>query len=153
MNSEIKSFPFAMIRSVIMLNNHFTEDTFDINEYLCNAWAIKPEGQIYDVSLRFKSQAAKDVISIQWHKTQEVVKNEDGSLAVSFRVDGLDEITHWILGFGDQVEVLGPQILYTRLQTIAIKMAKSYSMPAGTRIPIKTIETHASKEKSLRNVR
>jgi predicted DNA-binding transcriptional regulator YafY len=33
---------------------------------------------------------------------------------VEFRVDGIEEISWWILGYGDQVEVLSPAVLRKR---------------------------------------
>jgi predicted DNA-binding transcriptional regulator YafY len=40
---------------------------------------------------------------------------------VEFRVDGLGEITWWILGYGDQVEVLAPVALRNNIVDIARK--------------------------------
>jgi predicted DNA-binding transcriptional regulator YafY len=39
-------------------------------------------------------------------------------------VDGLGEITWWILGYGNQVEVLAPAALRTKIADIAKKTAE-----------------------------
>ena len=49
----------------------------------------------------------------------------DGSAVLKFRVDGLDEITWWILSYGDKVEVLAPYTLRQRIAQIASRMANS----------------------------
>ncbi len=43
-----------------------------------------------------------------WHHTQESRRHEDGSVTLSFRVDGLEEIVWWVLGWSGFVEVVRP---------------------------------------------
>jgi proteasome accessory factor B len=43
---------------------------------------------------------------------------------VEFRVDGLNEITWWVLGYGDYVQVLAPKALRERVLQIAQNMIK-----------------------------
>ena len=64
---------------------------------------------------------AKNVSEVQWHSTQKVMLNEDGSAILEFRVDGIGEIAWWILGYGDQVQVLAP----AALRKIVIKKAQA----------------------------
>ncbi len=61
---------------------------------------------------------------MHWHGTQKTTFNEDGSLTAEFRVDGLGEISWWILGYGDQVEVLRPAVLRKRIAKIALRMVE-----------------------------
>jgi predicted DNA-binding transcriptional regulator YafY len=61
---------------------------------------------------------------VQWHSTQKVTFQPDGSAIVDFRVDGLGEITWWILGYGDQVQVLAPKVLRRKVAEIAENMIK-----------------------------
>jgi len=53
-----------------------------------------------------------------------VTHNKDGSALVEFRVDGLSEITWWVLGYGDQVRVLSPKNLRKRILEIAENVVK-----------------------------
>jgi proteasome accessory factor B len=57
--------------------------------------------------------------------------NSDGSVTMEFRVDGLGEITWWILGYGDQVQVLRPAALRQKIVEIAKNTVKlnSYAIP------------------------
>ncbi len=43
-----------------------------------------------------------------WHPTQEAHEEPDGSLVLSFRVLGFEEIGRWILQFGGRAEALEP---------------------------------------------
>ena len=111
LHKTIRTFKLNRIRNAEMLEERFDNDGepgFDLAEYLGCAWSMIPEGKMYNVRLRFAPKVANNVAEVQWHKTQKVVRNPDGSATVDFRVDGLGEITWWILGYGDQVKILSP---------------------------------------------
>jgi len=46
------------------------------------------------------------------------------TLTAEFRVDGVGEISWWILGYGDQVEVLAPAALRKRIAKTAQRMVE-----------------------------
>ena len=46
-----------------------------------------------------------------WHESQKSKKNGDGSLEMTFRVAGLDEIKRWVLSLGPECQVLEPSNL------------------------------------------
>jgi proteasome accessory factor B len=121
----IGALNLSRIEEVQKLNRHFIEDRkFDIQEYLGRAWSMVPEGRLYDVKLKFLPEVANNVIKRQWHSTQKVSFEQDGSAIVEFRVDGLGEITWWILSFGDKVRVLAPAMLRERVIKIAQSLIK-----------------------------
>jgi len=45
---------------------------------------------------------AGNVAEVLWHQTQRVEWNDDGSIEFHATVDGLGEITWWLLGYGSQ---------------------------------------------------
>lgn len=81
---------------------------FDLRKYFGNAWAVYRGEQSYDVEIRFKKEAAATATEGVWHHTQKVRKNKDGSVTLTFRVDGLNEIVRWILGWGSRATVIQP---------------------------------------------
>ena len=83
-----------------------------------------PEGRIYNIKLQFLPKVANNVAEVQWHSTQKVIHNNDGSATMEFRVDGLGEITWWILSYGAQVRVLAPKVLRKKVVEIAENMIK-----------------------------
>jgi predicted DNA-binding transcriptional regulator YafY len=126
-HKTVRTFKLNRIRNAEMLEARFDnngEPEFDLAEYLGCAWSMIPEGKMYHVRLRFAPKVASNVAEVQWHKTQKVARNPDGSATVDFRVDGLGEITWWILGYGDQVEVLSPAELRKTIAGIARKMVE-----------------------------
>ena len=112
----VRTFNLSRIKAVEAPGPCFTDgEDFDLYEYLGRAWALIPEGRLYDIRLRFSPLVAHNVTEVQWHSTQQAQWNEDGSVTLSFRVDGLGEISWWVLGYGDQVQVLAPAALRKRI--------------------------------------
>ena len=67
--------------------------------------------ETYDVAIRFNEDAAAIVQETKWHPTQEVREHQDGTVTLTFRVDGLDEIVWWVLGWSGRAKVLKPEKL------------------------------------------
>lgn len=119
-HGTVRTFKLNRIEQLEILKRRFCDgDEFDVYEYLGRAWSMIPEGRIYSVKLRFSPKVANNVSEVQWHSTQKVTRNEDGSATLEFRVDGLGEITWWVLGYGDQVQVLAPRVLRQRVVDVA----------------------------------
>jgi len=112
LHKTIRTFNLARIKKIETLTDKFTDgENFDLYEYLGKAWALIPEGRLYHIKLKFSPLVAHNVSEVQWHGTQQEQWNEDGSVTLSFRVDGLGEISWWVSGYGDQVQVLEPAAL------------------------------------------
>jgi len=117
---EAHIYKLNQIKKLTVLDRCFAEDEkFDLKEKLGRAWLMVPEGKLYHIKLRFLPEVAHDVADVQWHDTQTVTFEDDGSAIVEFHVDGLSEITWWILSYGDKVQVLEPRILRQKIIEIA----------------------------------
>jgi predicted DNA-binding transcriptional regulator YafY len=81
---------------------------FDLRAYFGDAWSVYRGEPSYEVELRFSPAAAGLVTETTWHHTQERRGHDDGSVTLSFRVDGLEEIVWWVLGWSGEVEVVRP---------------------------------------------
>ncbi len=124
-NDQVCTFKLNRIRKLTILDRCFVEDEkFDLKEQLARAWSMVPEGKLYHVKLRFSPEVAHDVAETQWHSTQTVTFNDDGSAIVEFLVDGLSEITWWILSYGDKVQVLAPAVLRQKIVGLAQNIIK-----------------------------
>lgn len=116
----VRALKLSRIEELKITDKCFVEDKeFDVAEYIGKAWAIVPEGKLYNIKLKFTPDVAHDVAKVQWHKTQSVTFEDDGSVIVEFCIDGLNEITWWILSYGDNVQILEPEKLRKRIITIA----------------------------------
>ncbi len=125
-DNEVRSLQIYRIREVHRLNKFsYEESKFDINEYISRAWSTIPEGRLYNVKLKFSPKIARSISEVQWHSTQTVSFEPDGSAIVEFRVDGLNEIMWWILSYSGQVQVLSPNVLRQRVVEVARNMVSS----------------------------
>lgn len=125
LHNEIRTFKLSRIDSLQVLSQFFPRKrTFDIEDYLGSAWSMIPQGKLYHIKLKFTPKVARNVSEVQWHKSQKMKFEDDGSLVVEFRVDGIGEITWWILGYGDQIKVLAPQTLRKKIAEVGKSIAK-----------------------------
>jgi predicted DNA-binding transcriptional regulator YafY len=81
---------------------------FDLRSYFGNAWAVYRGEKSYEVEVRFTPEAAATGMETIWHHTQDTQVNDDGSVTLTFRLDGLEEIVGWVLGWSGFVEVVRP---------------------------------------------
>jgi predicted DNA-binding transcriptional regulator YafY len=91
-----------------------TPQAFDSDEAagvaleMLRAWDVIADEEPTDVVIRFSPTVAKRAAETQWHPSQELDMQPDGSLVWRGRVAGLREIRIWILGWGADAEVLEP---------------------------------------------
>ena len=125
LHKSVRTFKLNRVRELQITEKCFTDSSrFDLYEYIGRAWSMIPEGRIYNIKLRFLPKVANNVAEVQWHSTQNVTRNGDGSATIEFRVDGLGEITWWVLGYGDQVQVLSPRVLRNKVVEMAKNMVR-----------------------------
>lgn len=104
-------------------------EDFRLETYLGNAWGVYRGTTTYDVEIWFSPAAAKVVTETLWHPTQKVVRQRDGSAILKFRVDGLEEILNWILGWTGRCKVLQPVELQSRVvETLTAGLAEYESL-------------------------
>src|SRR6266849_3785054 len=92
---------------------------FDAAGRLRQAWGISDEEAVH-VCLRFvDAAAAKRVMETNWHPSQRLETQPDGSLVLTLDVGGLLEIIPWLLSWGAALEVLEPLALRDSIARIA----------------------------------
>jgi predicted DNA-binding transcriptional regulator YafY len=123
-----RTFNLARIIEIEPLSDHYRIPRgFSIERFLRNAWHLIPEpGPDCEVLVRFSKMVAQNVAEVTWHKTQQLSFNADGTLDFRATVSGLSEISWWILGYGDQAEVIEPPELRSLIAGRAEKMAAMY---------------------------
>ena len=123
-----RTFNLGRIRDLELLEDRFQIPRgFSVERYLRNAWSLIPEpGPDQEVVIRFGKKVAKNVAEVVWHKTQRVEFNPDGTLDFRVTVSGLGEISWWVLGYGDQAEVIRPTELRRIVAGHAARMTRQY---------------------------
>ncbi len=132
MHDAVRTFKLGRIKELAPLDRLYVPDEkFDLAGYFGNAWGMIPEGREYEVVLKFSAKVASNVAEVNWHRTQRVEFDPDGSATFTATVDGLGEISWWIIGYGDQVEVLAPAALRRRIRDMAEAVVARYAGPAA----------------------
>jgi predicted DNA-binding transcriptional regulator YafY len=63
------------------------------------------------VRIWFSADHAPYVKERDWHPTQTIRENKDGSMVLSFKTNHLFEVKRWVLSWGAGARVLGPKEL------------------------------------------
>lgn len=128
LHRSVRTFHVGRIRRLEVLEDPYEIPSgFSLERYLGNAWHLIPEpGPDAEVVIRFASKVAQNVAEVGWHKTQRLAFQADGSLEYRVTVSGLNEIAWWILGYGDQAEVLAPAALRRLVAGHAQRMLAKY---------------------------
>ena len=90
------------------------------------AWDIIWDQPAAEVVLRFAPSVAARVREAVWHPSQTVAEGPDGSLEWRATVAGTVEIRLWILSWGDDVEVLVPEVLRDDVAATHARAAARY---------------------------
>jgi len=134
MHREVRTFNLGRVLAAELLDRTYTiPPRFSLERYLGNAWhLIREPGKSQQVVVRFQKMVAQNVAEVRWHKTQQVTWNDDKTMDFSVTVDGLNEISWWILGYGDQAEVLRPRKLRKLIAERLRGMTETYAKELAT---------------------
>ena len=114
--SEPRTYRVARFKTLQMLDQPAdVPEEFDLKEYFGNAWGVFRGERTYDVEIWFTPEAAKVVTETVWHHTQKVKSHRDGSVTLLFHVDGLEEISNWLLSWAGRAKVIKPTELRDRI--------------------------------------
>ena len=113
-NEECKEFRyyyFHMIKEPQVLEEYFDKDeTFDLEEYLSRSFGIYQEKPM-DIKLLFSKDVADAVIEYNFHSTQKIKQNSDGTVTVKMHTGGRKEICWHLFKWGKNVKILAPKEL------------------------------------------
>ena len=113
-----RTFRLDRVREIEITPDSFTRDTsVNAQDYFKGSWEVFG-GEPVDVVVRFKGAAARVVKGSQHQPDEEIETVSDDEIIYHVRVNGLFEIKRWIVGCGDQAEVLSPDILRDELKGI-----------------------------------
>lgn len=111
LRNQIRTFVIDRIKLLRLTNEKFEQpDDFDLNEYTKHSFKVMRD-ELFTVKILFAPTCARYVGEKIWHESQQTKKISDGSLEITLRIGGLDEIKQWIMGFGPEAYVIEPERL------------------------------------------
>ena len=112
----MRDFRIDRIRSLKMLPETFSVPSdFDLEAYLSASFGMHRGDEKVSVHVRFSPYQARWIREETWHPSQSLIEHPDGSLDLIIDVEGLQDVTRWILSYGAECEVLAPTELRERV--------------------------------------
>jgi predicted DNA-binding transcriptional regulator YafY len=123
LHRQVRVFRIPQIARVVRTDDpYIVPPRFDLERFLAQAWMLERGPDRHEVWLRFSAALAAEIRETAWHRSQRIVCLDDGRVDLHLQIDGLDEIQPWVLGFGDQVEILAPIALRDRVHAQVLGM-------------------------------
>ncbi len=88
----------------------FDKKDFDLIEYSKQSFGVY-HGEILNVKLSFNKEVANEAFNYNFHPTQKMKQEQDGSLTVTFKASGNKEIIWHIFKWGESCKILAPKSL------------------------------------------
>jgi predicted DNA-binding transcriptional regulator YafY len=125
-HKEVRSFLIARIEHLEMTDETYTiPPRFRMDRFLARTHrnlADKPQ----EVILRFGSGMSSTLEQEIRDNYEKLVRDGNGNVELTLVIDALDEIVLWVIGFGDQVEVVQPAELRTAVKNLIERMSRVY---------------------------
>ena len=99
-------------------------EDFSLESFFAGSWNIE-QGRLTHVKLKIAPEAAHLIRAETFHSSQKIEDFPDGSLLFSVTVQDTREISRFILGIGEGIEVLAPLSLRKQIREQAKKIAES----------------------------
>lgn len=95
------------ISNVHITLKKFDKGDFDIKEYANHSFGVY-QNEVVKVELLFSKDVADEVLNYNFHPTQKVKQNDDGTVTVKFKASGELEIIWHIFRWSDNVKIISP---------------------------------------------
>ncbi len=86
-----------------------------------------PLAEHHEIQLRFTPRLAPTIRDTPRRRGESLAQRPGGELDLILSVERLDEAVPWVLGFGDQVEVLKPDELRAAVRDCALRIAQIHA--------------------------
>lgn len=122
----IRTFVLSRMSSLDVLEGTFDEpEDFEVKDYLEKSFGIFSGDREYRVVIRFDLFASQLVRERQWHASQIIREQKDGTIELELVLGSLPEVERWILSWGAHAQVVAPEELKQSILNSAKKIVSS----------------------------
>jgi len=126
-SNDFRTFRIDRLRDVKIMEQTFVrKEGVNAESYFDDSWGVF-RGEPINVTVLFRGNAAKVILSGKHHSNEQVEKLRNGTVKYQVTIRGTEEIQRWILSFGDEAEVIEPKQLRTNFNRLGDFFRKSYS--------------------------
>jgi len=127
LRNDLRNFRVSRIEKWMVLNETFNRDKeIQANERMKNSFLADRDGEVQNVAIWFSPDQAYYIRERNWHPSQSIQENEDGSIVLRLQTAGLEAVKRWVLQYGNMAEVLEPPRLRDECLEEISNMLKQY---------------------------
>jgi len=113
----MRTFACDRIKSIDISDESFiVPNNFNIDEYIQSSFGVF-HGKTTKVEIWFAPEAAEYIKEKKWHESQEILKQEDGSILFKAEVAGIHDIKIWVMSWGAKAKVIEPDSLKKEIKS------------------------------------
>jgi predicted DNA-binding transcriptional regulator YafY len=126
LRNDIRMFAADRIKEIDVLNSTFEIPPESDIESVLQASFGAFIGAAIPVVIHFSADVAEYIQEKIWHQSQSIEPQQDGSIIFRATVAGIEEIKHWVLGWGAGATVLAPEPLKKEIAAEAAALLQNY---------------------------
>ncbi len=125
---EKRTFAVDSVSEPVVLARTFVRpNDFNVEEYAAASISgVLHNDETTEVRVRFAPRVAKAAAAARIVADFRVEPGAEGSTEIAYRVADVDELVRWVLGWGAQAEILGPEFVRERVALVAAEIAAKY---------------------------
>lgn len=125
---DLRNFAVVRMKAVSVTKTKFEKPAdFSPEKHFAKSFGAFVGKGDHKVVVRFNREVTGLIKERVWHETLETKDLPDGRLEFTLRLDSLEEIRRWILGWGTMAEVIEPKELIDEVRATAAGILKFYS--------------------------
>lgn len=123
--NDIYNYLLHKFDDLKLTDKTFGKDGFDLQEYTKQSFGVY-HGEILNVKLSFSPELANDASKFNFHPTQKINLEKDGSLTVKFKASGSKEIMWHVFKWGAGCKIVAPKSLQQEYKKYLQEVLKNY---------------------------
>lgn len=108
--NEIYNYLLHKFEDIKLTENTFDKGDFNLQNYTNLSFGVY-HGKILDVKLSFSPELKEEASNYNFHPTQKLKEEKDGTLTVSFKASGDKEIFWHVFKWGNGCKIVAPKSL------------------------------------------
>jgi predicted DNA-binding transcriptional regulator YafY len=131
---KIRNYKVNRIEAAIATQFVFQRPAdFDLPAYFAKSFGVYDGDDDVTVVVKFLPAAVRYVQESNWHSSQVLTKQRDGSVLARFQLSSTVEIKSWVFSFGASAVVIEPETLRADIARELQQLINVYSAPGPNR--------------------
>jgi predicted DNA-binding transcriptional regulator YafY len=128
LRNEYRFFALDRISNITCTGRDFQiRSDFDVEQFMQDSFQLYRGDEALEVKIWFSPRQARWIREKQWHPTQKLAEQPDGSIILAMTTSGLTQVKSWILGFGSEARALAPQALVKEIENELDRSRQNYT--------------------------